>query len=187
MKLVSRLAALARNLFRTRPRRARPHRRASRLHRPRHGGERRAMACRRPTPRGPARVELGGVEQVKEDVRDVRTGAALDVFVRDITVGVRALGRTPAFTLAATLALALGIGATTAMLSVVNACPSPSAAVRQRRPPRRVHARRTESRVAGELHRLAAADAHFSAMAAAEYWTPNLTGADEPEHLNGCG
>src|SRR6185503_10856419 len=59
--------------------------------------------------------------QVKEDVRDIRAGATLDVLARDARVGIRALAKTPSFTVAAVLALALGIGATTAILSVVNA------------------------------------------------------------------
>src|SRR6185369_12994816 len=65
-------------------------------------------------------LEVGGVEQVKEEVRDARAGAPLEVFFRDLRYGGRSLLRAPAFSVAATLALALGIGATTAILSVVN-------------------------------------------------------------------
>jgi putative ABC transport system permease protein len=67
-----------------------------------------------------ALVELGGVEQVKEEVRDVRAGALVEIFLKDVRYAVRALARTPAFTLAAALALALGIGASAAVFSVVN-------------------------------------------------------------------
>jgi hypothetical protein len=67
-----------------------------------------------------ALLETGGVEQIKEEVRDVRVGAAVDVLRRDIRYGARSLLKTPAFTVAATIAFALGIGATTAILSVVN-------------------------------------------------------------------
>src|SRR4051794_5494733 len=67
-----------------------------------------------------ALLEVGGIEQVKEEVRDARAGAALDVLLRDVRHGTRSLLKAPAFSVAATLALALGVGATTAILSVVN-------------------------------------------------------------------
>jgi len=44
-----------------------------------------------------ARIELGGVEQVKEQVRAVRTGAWLETFVQDVRFGLRLLRRSPVF------------------------------------------------------------------------------------------
>jgi predicted permease len=67
-----------------------------------------------------ARLDTGGVEQVKESVRDVRVGVWLDGLVKDLRYGVRALAKNPAFTLIAMATLALGIGANTAMFGLLD-------------------------------------------------------------------
>ncbi len=64
-------------------------------------------------------IELGGLEQVKEDVRASRSSAWLDSFGRDVRFGARQLRRNPGFTAVAVATLALGIGATTAIFSVM--------------------------------------------------------------------
>src|SRR5688572_2732505 len=67
-----------------------------------------------------ALVELGGIETIKEGVRDVRAGAMLDTLGQDIRFAVRLLLRYPLFALTAALSLAVGIGANTAVFTIGN-------------------------------------------------------------------
>jgi hypothetical protein len=68
-----------------------------------------------------ARRDLGGMDQVKESVRDVRPGVFVDTLVQDMRYAFRTLQRNPAFASIAILTLALGIGATTAIFTIVDA------------------------------------------------------------------
>ena len=65
-----------------------------------------------------ARIEIGGVEQVKEEVRDAKAGRLAGELWQDMRYGMRTLWRNRRFAVAALLALGLGIGATTSMFSV---------------------------------------------------------------------
>jgi putative ABC transport system permease protein len=64
---------------------------------------------------------FGGITQMKEAYRDQRSLPWLEMFVQDARYSLRSLARTPAFAAAALVTLALGIGATTAVFSVINA------------------------------------------------------------------
>src|SRR5262244_3190867 len=66
-----------------------------------------------------ARIELGGVEQVKEEVRAARAGALVEQFFQDMRVGLRSLLRAKGLTATVVVTLALGIGANAAIFSVV--------------------------------------------------------------------
>jgi len=67
-----------------------------------------------------ARRELGGLDQVKENVRDIRIGASMDTLFQDLRYAIRTLRRNRAFAAVSILTLALGIGATTAIFTIVN-------------------------------------------------------------------
>jgi putative ABC transport system permease protein len=132
-----------------------------------------------------ARRTYGGVEQAKELHREARSFLWVEQLLKDARYGCRGLLRTPMFTLVAVTTLALGIGANTALFSVVNAVLLQPLAYRD------------ADQLVTLLHRgsnpVSAANyldwrqqsSSFQAMAAAEFWSPDLTGSGTPEHLIG--
>ena len=67
-----------------------------------------------------ARQELGGMEQVKQSVRDARTGASVETLIQDLGYAFRTLARNFGFSSVVVLTLALGMGANSAIFAIVN-------------------------------------------------------------------
>ena len=79
---------------------------------------------KRGLPSGEARrqalLELGGIAQIQEEVRDIWLTRCLRDFIYDLRLSLRSFLRTPSFCITAVLSLVLGIGATTAVYSLVD-------------------------------------------------------------------
>ena len=136
-----------------------------------------------------ATIELGNVTVTREEVRASGWEHGVDLMLGDIRYALRRLRREPGFTVVASLTLAIGIGAATAIFSAVNpilfrALPYPHA--------ERIVtvAERSQSGAPidpayGTYEELSARSRSFDAMSATDTWRPSLTGTNEPERLEG--
>ncbi|HYV20420.1 MAG TPA: ABC transporter permease [Verrucomicrobiae bacterium] len=126
-----------------------------------------------------AGVEMGSAEAVKDHVRDVGWETHFDSLLRDLRYGARILFRHPGFSAAAILTLALGVGANTALFSVVNAVllkplPYPD-------DDRLVTLAGTHS--VPDVADLATLSKSFTAMGTLARWDADLVGEGEPERI----
>src|SRR5262249_54583752 len=123
--------------------------------------------------------------QTKELYRERRGLPFLETFFQDLRYGIRTMLRAPGFTAIAIIALALGIGANTAIFSVVNAVLlRPLAYKDADRLVTLLHNGGNPVSVANYLD-WRDQNRSFQAMGAADFWSPNLTGIDSPEHIRG--
>ncbi len=136
-----------------------------------------------------ARREFGGMEQVKEECRDARPTLWLDSTLKDIRFALRTMRKNPALTVTILATLALGIGANTAIFSVVNGVllrPLPYA-----QPDRLITLFETMPQIpqasAAYLNFLdwRKLNHSFEGLAALRWSDFNLTGSGDPVHLRG--
>jgi predicted permease len=136
---------------------------------------------------------FGNRAVVKEEMRSFDLMGSLDTLARDVKFAIRTLRKSPSFTIVAVLTLALGIGANTAMFSVIytvllKPLPFPES-------DRIVIFESTHNDQPHDIFRLAGADYYdwesqaksFSQLALASYWSTNITGIATPERVVGMG
>ena len=143
------------------------------------GGVPRQEAMRR------ARLEFGGLERAKEECREARSATFMETLFQDVRYGVRTMLRAPGFTAIAVVALALGIGANAAIFSVVNAVLLRPLAYKDSGHLVTILMNRTNPVAVANYIDWRDQSHSFEAMGAADYWSPNLTGTDSPEHIRG--
>ena len=137
-----------------------------------------------------AMIALGGAEQVKEECRDARGTRWLEDFLQDFRYCARRLRHNPGFAAVSVLTLALGIGASTAIFSAVNAIlfqPLPYTVANRIMMiwEMRRDGGRSNGNAFGTYRGLAERTHSFEAIAAMKSWQPTMTGTNEPERLEG--
>ena len=133
-----------------------------------------------------AKLEFGGMETAKQQCRDAVGVSFVETLMQDVRHGVRAMSRTPMFTVTAVVVLALGIGANTAIFSVVDAVLlKPLAYLDSGGLVTILMDGEDPVSVANYIDWRDQSHS-FTAMGAADFWSPNLTSDDAPpEHIAG--
>ena len=151
--------------------------------------EARARGLSAEAARREARLAFGGIEQIKETHREDRSTLWLENFVKDCRYGIASLRRDPLFSGIAVAVLAIGIGANTAMFSVVDAVllkplpfPDPERIVRLWEAPTATTSNATTTRNFIEFKRR---NRTFAALSAESLSTATVSIAGVPTRLNG--
>ena len=136
-----------------------------------------------------AQREFGGIELSKENCRDTRSVNYIQDLVQDLGFGLRVLRNSPVFALVAILTLALGIGANTAIFSVVHGVllrplPFPKQDQLMMLWEKNKDGTRSHTSWATfmDWNRL---NHSFTGVAAVGFWSPTFIGAHDAETLNG--
>jgi putative ABC transport system permease protein len=140
--------------------------------------------------RAAARREFGNVELVKEVAREIRGWSSVERTIQDVRFGLRTLAKSPGFTAAAILTLALGIGANTAIFSVFKAVLLNALPYRQ--PERLVRIAANDSHTPdatnvsfGEVQDFKERNHSFKSIALYRGWGGTLRGEGRPQNLRG--
>jgi predicted permease len=126
---------------------------------------------------------MGGVERQKDDIRDTRRVEVVENVRRDVRHALRSLRQQRGYAFAAVLTLTLGIGANTAIFSVVRGVLLKELPYANPRGLVTLGYGRGSTVAAGVLLDWKDASRSFSHIGAEEYWTPSLTRSEQPEQI----
>jgi len=137
-----------------------------------------------------ARRAMGGLEQAKENIRDVRGVTVIEELIQDLRYAARILRKSPTFTVVATLTLALGVGINATMFSVVDAVVLRALPFDQPDRLVRIYATKDGAIVGGpsalDIRDVAKSAESFERMAAYDQWAKNVAvagGSGRPERM----
>jgi predicted permease len=136
-----------------------------------------------PEARRRTRIEFGGLDQVKEECRELRGTRFLETLAQDIRYSLRVLCKNPGFTAIAVLTLALGVGANTAIFSVINSVLLQAAPFPQSERVLVLYRGTGSSIPYPEFQDMEAQNHSFELLALQRRESMNLTGIGDPEHV----
>jgi putative ABC transport system permease protein len=137
-----------------------------------------------------ARVDFGGVERIKEESRDARGTSVLETTAQDVRHALRSLRKSPGFTLAVVLTLALGIGACTTIFGAVDAVLLRSLPFRELNRLMAVSVTSQDcpacdNSTPGHYLALRERTRTFASLAGYGSWSGTLEGREQAEHVDG--
>jgi predicted permease len=135
------------------------------------------------TARAEALKAMGGVARQKDDIRDTRRVEVIENVRRDLRQAWRALRQQRGYAFAAIFTLALGIGANTAIFSVIHGVLLRELPYANPQELVTLGYGRASTVAAGVVLDWKEASNSFSHVGVEEYWTPNISGTDRPEQI----